>query len=607
MKQPSRYYSADPTMFCSSMVMSVVGSQISRPHADLIRSIILKYGGQWAATPTENLTHLIADKTFDYGALPPCISIVVSHEWVRDSFEKESSQELGPYVLFKRDGDAPSTFHRTCPAAYGRKAKATARVPDQRQLPFLPVEIVVKIHLMSRDLALDELRSYPYINTLLRISQVCQRWRTIAHDNSALWTHLFLDFHTKKAFARLSKLAEVGWIARSGSCPLSVNIRSYFRTAPNPAINFILVHASRIRELSLQLPAAQFHQFLRLKAGTFPVLEQISMSATPRSSCVFDPTMGMTREEFFADEMPYGESDPELLWADLGAAASVFRNTPKLHNVTIEAHCGGIDPLILRLPWASLTDIDIGSVEMGVNDTREVLQLLVNVLSLSFCTGPSQGRIMPRTQSVRLPVRQLTWRGLFVSDVTIFAPLILSNLTSLDLRDASDASLRLLRERAPFNLEKLDLVFTRLTFSATAAFIREMHALTSLDLRLSIALTDELMEFLTFDAHRPVLPALTDLFLFDHRKYFDERIMLRMVESRWQGAGPCAPPLRKLSISTKPPLRGFPGSGVFESRAVVPPGLAVVPLSPPSIRRGILDRIAEMNEEGLSFKYEIVV
>jgi hypothetical protein len=315
----------------------------------------------------------------------------------------------------------------------------------------------------------------------------------------------------------------------------------------------------------------------------------------------------MTREEFFADEMPYGESDPELLWADLGAAASVFRNTPKLHDVTIEAHCGGIDPLILRLPWASLTDIDIGSVEMGVNDTREVLQLLVNVLSLSFCTGPSQGRIMPRTQAVRLPVRQLTWRGLFVSDVTIFAPLILSNLTSLDLRDASDASLRLLRERAPFNLEKLDLVFTRLTFSATAAFIREMHALTSLDLRLSIALTDELMEFLTFDAHRPVLPALTDLFLFDHRKYFDERIMLRMVESRWQGAGPCAPPLRKLSISTKPPLRGFPGSGVFESRAVVPPGLAVVPLSPPSIRRGILDRIAEMNEEGLSFKYEIVV
>jgi hypothetical protein len=87
-----------------------------------------------------------------------------------------------------------------------------------------------------------------------------------------------------------------------------------------------------------------------------------------------------------------------------------------------------------------------------------------------------------------------------------------------------------------------------------------------------------------------------------------------MVESRWPGVGtrsrsgrPGLASLLRVSISTQPLKGGFPDASVFESRAVVPPGLAVVPISPPSIRRGILDRIAEMNEEGLSFKYDIVV
>ncbi|KAJ7806495.1 hypothetical protein B0H13DRAFT_2387082 [Mycena leptocephala] len=48
MKQPSRYYSADPAMFFTSMVVSVLG--ISPPHADLIRAIVIKYSGQWEAT-----------------------------------------------------------------------------------------------------------------------------------------------------------------------------------------------------------------------------------------------------------------------------------------------------------------------------------------------------------------------------------------------------------------------------------------------------------------------------------------------------------------------------------------------------------------------------
>ncbi|KAJ6557734.1 hypothetical protein B0H19DRAFT_120070 [Mycena capillaripes] len=311
----------------------------------------------------------------------------------------------------------------------------------------------------------------------------------------------------------------------------------------------------------------------------------------------------MTRAEFFAMDLPYSNSDPGILWADLGCA-SVFRNSPKLRNVYIHAFCGGIDPHVLCLPWASLTNIDLESTDIGVADTREILQLVVNALDLRLCTGARQGAVMPPMQAVRLPIKRLMWRGLYVDDTSILAPLILPNLIVLDLRDASDESLRLLRERASFKLEELKLVFTQLAFPAISAFLRDTHTLTTLELRLSIALTDEFMKLLTYDVRMPVLPALKSLTLFERKKYFDERTMLRMVESRWLGASPCAPLLRQVEISTKP-LPGLPGS-VFDSRAIVPLGLAVVPISPASIRRGILDRIAEMNEEGLSFKYEII-
>jgi hypothetical protein len=176
-----------------------------------------------------------------------------------------------------------------------------------------------------------------------------------------------LHFHTKKAYKRVSKLAEVGWIARSGSYPLSFKIRSYFPNAPNPAIDFLLVHASRIRDLSLQLPAPQFYRFLRLKPGSFPSLETITLDAIPRCNWDVDPAMlGMTRAELFAEEMPYGpEPDPGILWGGLCTPASVFQNMPKLREVRINADCDGFDPHILSLPWACLTDINIESVEMG--------------------------------------------------------------------------------------------------------------------------------------------------------------------------------------------------------------------------------------------------
>ncbi|KAJ6600462.1 hypothetical protein DFH09DRAFT_1302932 [Mycena vulgaris] len=266
-KQPAQYYSADPAMFFSSAVVSVIG--FSPAYEDLVRTVVTKYGGQWAATLTEDVTHLIADTAH---STPPA--------------------HLHPII-------------DTSPYENAAAQQKVRRAPMERQplpFPFIPFEIIAKIFLMCRNLALDKLSGY--VEVLLNLSQVSQRWRTIAHNTGPLWTHIFLDFHTTKSYNRRLKLAENVWIARSGSHPLSVNIRSYYPSSPNPAIAFLVAHKSRIRDLTLHLPATHFHAFFQIAARSFPVLETVTLSVIPKSNTVFYPDLGMTRSEFFAEDFP---------------------------------------------------------------------------------------------------------------------------------------------------------------------------------------------------------------------------------------------------------------------------------------------------------------
>ncbi|KAJ7840457.1 hypothetical protein B0H13DRAFT_2366218 [Mycena leptocephala] len=267
----------------------------------------------------------------------------------------------------------------------GDKTTAIAPREAQRQLPFLPLEIIMKIHPMCRDLALDELKSHTYIQAPLRISQVYQR---LARTN-ALQSSPRSDGSPGAALVRFP----------------SKSALASFPSAPNRAIDFLLVHASRIRDLSLQLPTPQF---LRINPGSFSALEKIMLDAVPRCNWDVDREMlGMTRAELFAEEMPYAEPGPGILW---GGPYSV---PPLLYFKTTQS-CG------------SLTDINIESVVMG--SLIHLLELIVKAHRLSFCTGLSQGAIMPLLRAVRLPIHRLTWYGYLVDDTSIFAPLILPKL-----------------------------------------------------------------------------------------------------------------------------------------------------------------------------------
>ncbi|KAJ6600461.1 hypothetical protein DFH09DRAFT_1128303 [Mycena vulgaris] len=186
---------------------------------------------------------------------------------------------------------------------------------------------------------------------------------------------------------------------------------------------------------------------------------------------------------------------------------------------------------------------------MGVRDTRDILPLL--------------GRIMAPLTTLKLPIQQMNWCGPDVVETSIFFPL---KLPSPNL-----PTLLMLQTHSSFALQELRLIFFQLSFPVFSKFLREMPSLAT-------AGAPVLMEFLTYDERKPVLPNLADLDLFDRHKYFSERAMMRMVESRWRAAPAGAPLLQRVRISTQ-----TQPNPIFASRG------------------------SQMNEEGLSFQHEIVI
>ncbi|KAJ6590410.1 hypothetical protein DFH09DRAFT_1074048 [Mycena vulgaris] len=443
-------------------------------------------------------------------------------------------------------------------------------------LPFVPFEILAKIFIASRDIILEDRR--PSMAALLRVSQVCARWRDIAHFIAALWTHLFLNFHSKRRYTRVQKLVQ-SWIARSGTQALAVHVYSCYPRPHNPVIDFVLAHASRIRELSLRLPTAHFRPFLQAPPGTFPVLETVSMTVIPKSETMYDASWGESRDEFFGIDTGFaGEFDRGILWADMGHI-TVLQNTPSLRRLAIESSFTNLDSRTLPLAWGELTEIDFSFVTISVFDCAFMLPMCTGLVRLTFSTDSSNGPCMPQIPPVTIPnLQAVDWQGFHVDDLSIFSPLILPSLLSLKMREGDEESVLFLRSNSPFALRELELVFFTLSFPRFSKFLRDMPSLTKIELYQCITLTDELFAFLAYDARTPVLPWLARLVLCSGHQHFSEPCMVRMVASRWG-----ATPLKYVRISARP----------------VP-----AHASTPAVHRKVLDRIAVMAGEGLAFDYD---
>ncbi|KAJ7652686.1 hypothetical protein DFH06DRAFT_532809 [Mycena polygramma] len=420
-KKPAQYYSGDPAMIFSSAVFSAV--EQSEATVDILPTLIAKWGGQWLPTVTDEATHLIADPKNNAVDCKGFRPIIVSLRWVVECIRRGKLLPVeSPGLATEKDSSSPA--QRFCAGLLLEMQGGGELTPTGGPSPYLPFEILAKIFIAFRDLLLES--PAPSIGALLTVSHVCSRWRDIALYTGALWTQFVLNFHTKRHYARLHILVQQLEI-RSRPYPLSLTIRSCYPREHNPVIDFISAHASRIRDLSLQLPAAHFHHFLRLKGGSFPLLETLTMSVIPKSESVYDPGSGLTRSEYFHDDFfSWGAPDEGVLWKDMAGPISVLKSLPRLRNLTIAS--GSTQPLdsrMLPVTWSTLTDIDLRSVTLSVFDVAYLLRQCTSIERINFMTDPSMGRSMPPIACVRLPLISLTWQGLFVDDFSIFDPLIL--------------------------------------------------------------------------------------------------------------------------------------------------------------------------------------
>ncbi|KAJ7149560.1 hypothetical protein C8R46DRAFT_1309389 [Mycena filopes] len=519
------------------------------PGGDVLVRQVLDGHGAVAASGPRAATRIIADSTtFPMIKGVESNAVIVEPDWVYCSLQAGVKLPTAPYEFNEQVAATPTRATASAARRFCEELLSSTKISrpagPSAPLPSLPFEILAKIFIAFRDVVLDDHSTA--MADLLPILQVCRRWRGVAHYTQPLWTHMVLNFHSKRQYQRLLRLMEESAAATP---------RSH-----NPIMSFLVAHGPRIRELSLTLPTAHFRHFLTIPTGSFPALEKLDLLCIPLEE----------------------RDESGVLWRDVAAPFTVFNGLPRLREFTMfTTGCQTLDCTKLPLSWSSLTHIDLIRVGLGVFDTAWVLPMFTQVQKLRLCTTDTQGFFMPPIAPVRLPLVELDWVALGVIDaVSVLGPLILPRLTSLELREGCGASFLKLYDHSKFALHSLCLVFHHISLPSFSAFLRGMPSLTSLELRMCLSISNELLDFLTYNnAREGVLPQLERLVLCDRAQIFEESKMLRMVESRWR-----ATPLTQIRISTT----------------------QKVSLGPRTItaHRAVLNRVIELMEEGLVFSYE---
>ncbi|KAF7374710.1 hypothetical protein MSAN_00356200 [Mycena sanguinolenta] len=585
-KRPSQYYSADPALFFSSAVVSASG--LSDVRTQLLRDAVTKYGGQWLPTPTDDVTHLVVDPIMIEPGDDSPGRVLVHANWALHSVVNKVPLPSALYEVTSKPGSkVVSAARRFCEALYfdyeeeeGKLATETSILSDG-SIPFLPFEILGKILVEFRDSALCDTSSLT--SAVLGVSQVCRYWRNVAHGTGELWTHLRLNFHSKKHYHRLRKLVQQ-WVVRSHPRTLSFAIRSCYPHAQNPIIQVLLKDASRIRDLSLELPAAHFIPFLQATAGSFPSLENLNMSILSIWDSTYDPESGLSRYQFFEEydrEHPHFENgipDEEALWGTMAAPMTSLQDAPRLRR--IEMFCSyfcTLDPRMFPLNWANLTELDLEFVMLSVEDTAHILPQCTRLRHLKLETDSTPNAIMPPLPRARLPeLTVFQWSGFDEDGTSVFEGLSLPGLTDLYLYDGSEGGLQCLYENSSFALRKLYLAEScvHTTFPFLSTFLRSMPSLVSFTAPLSETITDEFLAFLTYDEqHNRILPNLENFDVCHQVQQFSASAVLSMLESRWGTT-----PLARVKISTRLPEARAPTPADVRSRLIelVEDGLKLV-------------------------------
>ncbi|KAJ6513025.1 hypothetical protein C8R45DRAFT_1153770 [Mycena sanguinolenta] len=518
---PQHFASAEPSKFSAyNRPRPIVVARRVRVPSDGTAG-----SGYQVPTLADGVTHLVLDHTpgqCDLGDFRPiCLSV----HWVLDCLAKKALLPSAPYEFNPDSGkEIISTAQRFCEVlSFAHKKEQLIQKSSIRSLaiPFLPFEILSKIFVEIRDDALHNIFS-SLTSIMLEISHVCRHWRAVAHSTGELWTHLRLNFHCKQHYHRLRNLVEQ-WLARSHPRALSFSIRSCYPGSGNPIIDVLLTHASRICELSLQLPAAHFIPFLQAPAGSFPLLQNLSMSIVSISDCTYDPDSGRSRYEYF-EEYDFGDSAPEegVLWETMNAPVTSLQNASQLQSIKISTFSFfSLDPKFFPLAWGNLTELDFESVPLSVRDAVYLLPQCTRLQYLKFATEDTPNLTIPPLPPLpRVRLSQLTgahWSRFSDDGISVSDQLILPRLTTLSLYRGSWESFLRLYANSSFALRELSLSHLLTTFPLFTAFLRQMQSLVSLKLSPSLWTTDQFLAFFKYEKQRnPILPNLESLEIYQN-------------------------------------------------------------------------------------------
>ncbi|KAJ6513029.1 hypothetical protein C8R45DRAFT_1206951 [Mycena sanguinolenta] len=518
------YYSADPALYFSSIVILALG--LSTVLTDFLRDAVTKRGGEWLPTLTDQVTHLILDDTPGHCDLGDFRPICLSVDWVLDSLIKDVLLPSAPYEFSPKFGkEIISTSPGFCEAPSLSQEKEADKsefvktsIVSGGPMPLLPFEILSRIFVEFH---------YEFFDAPLfvkmRVSQVCSYWRNVAHSTRELWTRLALNFHCKKTLPPYTK--RFGTMAGPDCYP----------GAEKPIIPILLAHASRICDLSLELPAAHFVPLFQAPTGSFPLLRNLTVSIISMEDSIHDPESGFSRFDYSEEHFPDSGPEEEALWETMASPMTALQDARRLQRIKIDG--AAIHSLKLRifpLAWGTLTDLDFTSLTLTVSDTMRILPQCTRLERLKLATEGGPNLILPVRPRARLPqLTEVHWSRFGDDGVSISDQLILPRLTILSLDQGSWEGVLRLSANSSFALRELSLdVHT--TFPLLSALLREMMFLVSLRFFWSLrtTCTDEFLAFLTYDEQRnPILPHLENLDIWHSGS---ASAVLVMVESRWR-------------------------------------------------------------------------
>ncbi|KAJ7901041.1 hypothetical protein B0H14DRAFT_2670504 [Mycena olivaceomarginata] len=210
----------------------------------------------------------------------------------------------------------------------------------------LPPEIVAEIFVDFLP-AYPEFPPYSGSRSPLLLCRICRHWRAVALTTPALWKAISIVVCERDAYETQKLELLKTWIARSGSCPLSLSIigPTYRTTAPIFAqlIETAVAHCNRWEHLDMLIPFDHLH----LVRGEMSLLRDLTIGPTD-------------------------------LRSDAPSTLSLFEAAPQLRNVVLTS-C--FLTSTIRLPWAQLTHLEAHCLY-----EHECIEILRDAPFLVACT-----------------------------------------------------------------------------------------------------------------------------------------------------------------------------------------------------------------------------